>query len=109
MTQHDYISKRFGTVSDKVHALERRRQLAVFDEVALGQREDEIAIGDVDLPASELLRKNPVFHASYDVLGLVFSGQEDGVRHTRHGVAGEAFAASVARRRLFEMTGTETI
>ena len=36
-----------GAVSDQVHALERGGELAVLDQVALGQREDEVAVGDV--------------------------------------------------------------
>src|SRR5262245_53573785 len=109
MTQHHYISKRFGTVSDEVHAFERRRQLAVFDEVTLGQRKHEVAVRNVDLSTPELLGKNAVFDALHDVFRLVLPGQEDGVGHAGHRVAGETFAPSVAGGSLLEVLGAQAV
>src|SRR5262249_61316127 len=53
--EHGHLAEHVGAVADQVHVLERRRHLAVLDEVALRQREDEIPVADVDLPAAEAL------------------------------------------------------
>jgi hypothetical protein len=96
MTQHHYITQRFRTVSDEIDALQRCGESAIFDEVALGQRKNEVAIGDIDLPSAELLGEDAVLHALHDVLGIVGAGQEQGVGHARHGVAREALAPAIA-------------
>src|SRR5690606_25790129 len=55
VADHAHGRQRLGAVADQVDALEWRPELAVFDQVALGQREHEVAVGDVDLAAGELL------------------------------------------------------
>src|SRR5262249_8115865 len=55
VAEHRHLPQHVGAVADEVHALERRGDFAVFDEVALGEREDEVAVRDVDLTAAELL------------------------------------------------------
>src|ERR1041385_6843455 len=109
MTQHDYIPQRFGTVSDEIYPFEGRRQMAVFDEVALGQRKNEVSVRDVDLPASELLGKDAIFDALDDVFGVVGAREQDGVGHSRHRMAGEALAPAVPGRLLFEVLGAQAI
>src|SRR5687767_8339353 len=42
VTEHDDFSEDVGPVADQVHPLQRRGDLAVFDEIALRQREDEV-------------------------------------------------------------------
>src|SRR5262249_21141785 len=59
---HRYPREHVGPVADEVHPLERGGDLAVLDEVALGQREHEVPIGDVDLAAGEPLG----VHAAHD-------------------------------------------
>src|SRR5690606_35983902 len=54
VAEHDDLAHHVGAVADEVHALERRRDLAVLDEVALRQRKDEVAVSDVDLSAAKL-------------------------------------------------------
>src|SRR5689334_19154289 len=53
--EHGDAAQDLGAVADQVDPLEGRGQLAVLDEVALGEREDEVAVRDVDLAAAEAL------------------------------------------------------
>src|ERR1700722_11956272 len=96
VAEHRDLAQDLGAVADEVHALQGRGDLAVLDEVALGQREDEVAVGDVDLTPAELLRIHPAFHAPEDLLGITLTGEQDGVGHARHGRAREALAPAVA-------------
>src|SRR5205085_107369 len=53
VADHLHPRQRIRTVADQHRALDRRADLAVLDPVGLGTREDELAAGDVDLPAAE--------------------------------------------------------
>ena len=98
VAQHGDVAQHLGAVADEVHALERRGQLAVLDEVALRQGEDEVAVGDVDLAAAEALGVDAALDALHDLLRIVRAGEEDGVGHARHRRGGEALAPAVAGR-----------
>src|SRR5882672_11264700 len=97
-TEHRHAAQDFRTIADQVYALERRGDLAIFDEITLGQREDEVAIGDVHLAAAEFARIDPTLHASEDLVGVVRAGQEDRVGHPGHRRAREALAPTVSAR-----------
>src|SRR5262249_36997049 len=63
VAEHLHFTKNVGAVADQVHPFEGGGDLAVLDEVALGEREHEVAIRDVDLPSTELLREDPPLYA----------------------------------------------
>src|SRR4051794_29466739 len=56
--EHGDLAQDIRPVADQVHALERRGELSVFDQVALGQREHEISVRNIHLTAAKALRKN---------------------------------------------------
>src|SRR5690606_10322971 len=109
VAEHRDLAQRLGAVADEVDALEWGRDLAVLDEVAFGEREDEVAVGDVHLTAAELFRENPALYAAHDLLGVVRAGHQDRVRHAGHGMAGEALAAAVATGLELEVLRTQAV
>ena len=50
-----------GPVADQAGALHRPRDLAVLDQIRLVGRKDELAVGDVHLPAAKRHRVEPRF------------------------------------------------
>src|SRR6266540_2983122 len=109
MTQHHYIAQRFGTVSDEVYTFERSREPPIFDEIALGQRENEISVRDIDLPAAKFFGEDSEFDALHDVLRIVGTSQENRIGHAGHRMAGEAFSPTVAGRAAIEVLGAEAV
>ena len=73
-----------------------RVNLAVFDQVALGGGEDEVAAGDVHLPAAERGAVEPLGNAADDFRRIAFARQHEGIGHARHGDVLIAFAPSAA-------------
>src|ERR1019366_5281076 len=73
VAQHRHLAEDLRPVADEVHPLERGRDLPVLDEVALGQREDEVTVGDVDLPAAEPLRVDAALDALEDLLRIALA------------------------------------
>ena len=53
VAHHADVLQRFGTVADQRRVAHGPRELAVFDEIAFGGGEDEVAAGDIDLAAAE--------------------------------------------------------
>src|SRR6188508_2932093 len=53
ISQHRYLAQCFRTVTDKVDPFEWCSDLSVFDQIALGQRENEVSVRDVDLTATK--------------------------------------------------------
>src|SRR5262249_31543556 len=49
-----HVLERFGPHADQRDSLERAAELALLDLVGLGDLEDEVSVGDVDLPAAEV-------------------------------------------------------
>src|SRR5688572_26572667 len=93
--EHVDLAEHIGAVADQVHAFERRRDLPVLDQIALGEREDEVAVADVDLPTGELLGVHTALHARDDLLVRVRAAQHHRVRHARHRSAAEALSPAV--------------
>src|SRR5690606_23953554 len=62
----------------------------------LGGGEDELAGGDIHLPAAEIHRIETALHAREDLARVVRAAQHDGVGHARHRDMGVAFASTVA-------------
>src|ERR1700691_330219 len=60
VTHHRDTSEHVGAVADERRALDRTSHLAVLDQVGLGSREHELAVGDVDLAAAEVDREESV-------------------------------------------------
>src|SRR5439155_26320853 len=48
VAEHGDLAENVGAVADQVHAFQRRGDLAVLHEIALGEREHEVAVRDVD-------------------------------------------------------------
>src|SRR5690606_27493767 len=105
ISEHHYSPQRFRTISDQIRALERRGDLAVLDQIALGEGKYEIAVRDVDLTTPEGLRKNSVFYARHDLFRIMRARQQHRVGHPRHRHGGKALAAPVAGRARLEMPG----
>src|SRR5207245_11703687 len=59
---------RSGAVADERGAFDRVGHLAVLDQVRLGGREHELAVGDVDLAAAEIRGVEAFLHAADDLL-----------------------------------------
>src|SRR5512139_3506284 len=55
-------------VSDQRGALHRATDLAVFNQIRLAGREDELPVGDVDLAAPEIGRVETALDRAHDVL-----------------------------------------
>src|SRR6202000_1769837 len=85
------------TVADQVGPLEGRGQLPVLNQIAFGQREDEVAVGDVNLRAGEALGVDAVLYRLDDLLRVVLSRRQEGVRHARQRLVAEALTAAVPR------------
>ena len=96
-------------VADQGRALDRLGDLAAADPVGLGAGEDELAAGDVDLPAAEALGVNPVLDPLDQLARIVLAGEHEGVGHARHRRMGEAFAAAVAGRLHAHQPGIEPV
>src|ERR1035437_7122856 len=97
VADHRNPRQHVGSVADQGCALDRGRDLSVFDEVGFRRRENKFAIRDVDLPAAEVHRVNAILHRTNDVPGIVLPGEHVRVRHARHRNVLITLAASVAR------------
>src|SRR4051812_25713658 len=68
VADHGHARERIRTVADQRRAFHRVRHLAVLDQVGLRGREDELAVGDVDLAAAEVGGVKALLHAADDLL-----------------------------------------
>src|ERR1700675_2598523 len=59
VADHGDPREHVGAGADQRRAFHRISDLAVFDHVRFGRREDELAAGDVDLAAAEIDRVEP--------------------------------------------------
>ena len=85
VAEHVDLAQHVGAVADQVHALERRGDLAVLDQVALGEREHEVAVARCRPDRRRTcLRVDAALDALDDLLGVVRAGEQRGVRHARH-------------------------
>src|SRR5207245_9173051 len=66
--------QRVGAIADEGGALDRLRDLTVLDQVSLAGREDELAVGDVDLPAAAVHGVETGGGGADDVGGIVRPG-----------------------------------
>src|SRR3954453_179445 len=64
---HADARKHVGTIADESSVLQRSGDLAILDHVALGSGEDELAVGDINLAATEVHGVNATFHGADDV------------------------------------------
>ena len=85
-----------GAVADQRCALDRGAELAVFDAIGFGAREDELARDDVDLPAAEALGEDAVPDAAQQFCRIIVARVHEGVGHARHRGVGVGLAAAVA-------------
>src|SRR6185437_15137257 len=84
IANHGYVLERLRSVADQRGVAHRRGDFAVFDQVSLRGREDELAVGDVDLPATEVHGVQTALDAAQNILRIVFAGQHVGVGHAWH-------------------------
>ena len=92
-------AQRLEAVADQRRAAHRGGDLAVLDQVALRDAEDEVAGGRLDLPTAERNRVEAALDAGDQVLGAGVAGREEGVGHARHRQVPERLAPAVASRR----------
>ena len=93
-----HVLQSFRPVADQRGVAHRTRELAVLDQVALGRGEDEVAAGDVHLPAAEVGAVEALRHGADDLFGIALARQHEGVGHARHGDVRVAFAPAAAGR-----------
>src|SRR2546429_4571499 len=96
VADHGDPRQHIWAVADQSSALNRRRDLAIFDEISFRSRKHEFSIRDVDLPASEVHGVKPAFHRTHDVVRVIFTREHIGISHARHGDMLVTLAASVA-------------
>src|SRR6185312_16832720 len=101
--------ERVEAVADQRRAGAGAGHLAVLDQVALGDAEDEVAGRRVDLAATERHRVEAVFDLFDHRLGGRLPGRDVGVGHPRQGQVAEALAAAVAGRGDPVALGTEVV
>ena len=93
---HGDSSQYVGAVSDQCCALDRRGNLAIFDQVSLGSRKNKLAIRNIHLATAEIHGIDATFDGMDDVLRIVITGKHVSVGHARHGNVLVTFAASIA-------------
>src|SRR6185312_2917756 len=64
VADHRYVLQCLRAVADKSCIAHRRGHFAIFNEVRLGCREDELSVRDIDLSAAEVHGVKPAFHAA---------------------------------------------
>src|SRR5439155_18827464 len=96
VADHGDAGQHVRTIADQGCAFDGGGDLSVFDHVGFGRREDELAIRDIDLAASEVHGIHTAFHGTNNVFGIVLARQHVGVGHTRHGDVLVALAAYIA-------------
>ena len=101
--------ERVEAVADQRRAGARAGHLAVLDQVALGDAEDEVAGRRVDLAAAETHCVEAVFDLFDHRLGGRLAGRDVGVGHPRHGQVAEALAPAVAGRGDAVALGAEVV
>ena len=84
IANHADFGHGIGAVADQGGALDRRTDLAVFDEVGLGCGKHELPGGDVDLAATEIDSVNSLLHRGDDFIGAVRAILHEGVCHSWH-------------------------
>src|SRR5262245_57132232 len=72
-----------GAVANERGALHRRRDPSVLDQICLAGRENELAAGDIDLPASEVDGVEASRHGADDVTRIILPGEHERVGHPR--------------------------
>src|SRR5215470_14782031 len=100
VADHGDAVQRLGAVADQRGALDRTRQLAVFDQPGAGGAEREVAGGDVHLAAAERLGVDAVLDRGDDLLVRGLAAGQVGVGHAGDGREVIVLAATVAGRRL---------
>ena len=86
-----------GPVADQGGPAHGRGDLAVLDQIGLGALEDEFAIGDVHLTATEVGRVQAALGRGDHVPELVMAAFHEGVGHARHGLVGVGLATAITR------------
>src|SRR5258708_3632817 len=93
---HADVLQRFRSVADERRAAHGAREAAIFDQVACGCSEDEVAGGDIHLSAAEISAVEPARDRTDNVGGIAVAGQHERVGHARHGDVLVIFTAAVA-------------
>ena len=68
VAHHADVLERLRAVADQRGVAHRAGQLAIFDQIAFGGREDEIAAGDIHLAAAEIGAVQALRHRAHDIL-----------------------------------------
>src|ERR1019366_2872412 len=93
---HRDSGQHIWSIPNERRVLQRRSNDAVLDQIRFRGGEDELAVGDVHLPAAEVRRVNAVLHRLNNVFRRVLPGEHVSVGHTRHGDVLIALATAVA-------------
>src|SRR5476649_2360080 len=98
VADHADAGERLGARANQRRALDRLAELAVLDQVTLGDAEHELARDDVDLAAAEVGAVEALLDGGNDLLGILVAAQHEGVGHARHRRIGVALPSAVAGR-----------
>src|SRR5689334_11557083 len=101
--------QRLEAVAGQRGAAHRARDLAVLDQVALGDAEHEVAGGGLHLAAAEGDRVEAALHALDQLLGGGVALAEVGVGHARHRQVAERLAPAVAGGRHAVLAGAQQV
>ena len=69
--------------------------MAIFDQVSFGSGEDELAVRNIHLAATEVHRVNAAFHGTNNIVRIVIAGEHVSIGHARHGDVLVTFTASI--------------
>src|ERR1019366_6288895 len=106
---HADVLQRFRPVADQRRVAHRTRQFTVLDEVALRRREDEVAAGDIHLPAAEVRAVESLGHGADDLFRIALPGHHERIRHARHRDVRIAFAPPAARGPRFQQRARKLV
>ncbi len=106
---HVDLHEDVDAVADEGGPAQRRRDPAVLDQVALGDAEDEVAAGRLDLPAGQALGVEALGRRRDDLLGRRIARGDVGRRHARDRHVAERLAPSVAGRRGARLAGAQPV
>ena len=87
----------------------RTANFSALDQVTLGDGEDEVAGGDIDLPGAELFGVEPIGGGGDDVLDRVRPGRDERVRHARNGEVLIRLSATVSGDRVVLLSGAQPV
>src|SRR5262249_4734754 len=96
VAHHAHVLERFRPVADQGGVADGARESAIFNEIAFGSRENEVAAGDVHLATAEVPAVHALRYGLDDLFGIALACEHESVGHAGHGNMGIALAPAAA-------------